>query len=346
MGGGTFQGKTSMYSSTAIGEPYFAPNEAYAVSSMGEDLEIKLQALNKSFNDAVGGRGIKTGDPSFDDNYRRQVNSVPKSNNEGIYVFNSRPQYVKQTPIYLEEDNSFASEGDVIVPIDPERIKNQENDERWEKSQKETQHRIDSIMEKNQHKIDSIYKSQNKPKTALVLNNESREKEPSHGSLVIETFQVGSGFIRNVDEGVRYINEAFGVTIPGSEHLSNLNSTFSNLEGGIKEIRDIAIIIVDGDLPKFTEKLKAYATDAVAIAVDPYVDNVVGSVKSIANQYVNVKKGLAVVEINQETSQGVFNRILNYAENPNEQNLKSIERFEYKQRNKLIKKGYETIIFE
>ena len=133
MGGGTFQGKTSMYSSTAIGEPYFAPNEAYAVSSMGEDLEIKLQALNKSFNDAVGGRGIKTGDPSFDDNYRRQVNSVPKSNNEGIYVFNSRPQYVKQTPIYLEEDNSFASEGDVIVPIDPERIKNQENDERWEK---------------------------------------------------------------------------------------------------------------------------------------------------------------------------------------------------------------------
>ena len=168
----------------------------------------------------------------------------------------------------------------------------------------------------------------------------------SHGSLVIETFQVGSGFIRNVDEGVRYINEAFGVTIPGSEHLSNLNSTFSNLEGGIKEIRDIAIIIVDGDLPKFTEKLKAYATDAVAIAVDPYVDNVVGSVKSIANQYVNVKKGLAVVEINQETSQGVFNRILNYAENPNEQNLKSIERFEYKQRNKLIKKGYETIIFE
>lgn len=347
------QNSASLYSNIAIGEPYFSPNEAQKTSSIGRDTEIKLEALNNGYNNAV--RGIKTGDTSFDDLYKRLSNTVKIDNNSGVYTFSARKEIDPNMSLYvnvkdrekvnLGKDNEYNyDDEDIIVPIDPERIKNQEWDERREKSQKEAQHRIDSIMEKNQHKLDSIHKSQNKPNTTLVLNNKSGENEPSIVNLAIETFQVGSGFIQDVDEGVRYINETFGVTIPGSKQLSNLNSTFNDLKGGIKEIRDMSIIIIDGDLPKFTEKLKGYATDAVAIAVDPYVDKVVGSVKSIANQYVNVKKGLAVVEMNKETSKGFFTRILNYAENPTERNRKSIERYEYKQRNKLIKKTHETIL--
>lgn len=288
------QNNASLYSNIAIGEPYFSPNEAQKTSSIGRDTEIKLEAWNKSSSSARN--GIKTGDTSFDDLYKRLSNTVSADSNNGTYTFNTRNEIDPNMSLYvnvkdrekvnLGKDNEYNyDDEDIIVPIDPERIKNQEWDERREKSQKEAQHRIDSIMEKNQHKLDSIHKSQNKPNTTLVLNNKSGENEPSLVNLAIETFQVGSGFIQNVDEGVRYINETFGVTIPGSKQLSNLNSTFNDLKGGIKEIRDMSIIIIDGDLPKFTEKLKAYATDAVAIAVDPYVDKMVGVANTFANTY-------------------------------------------------------------
>ncbi len=286
IGGGTFQGKTSMYSSTAIGEPYFAPNEAYAVSSMGEDLEIKLAALNKSFNDAVGGKGIKTGDGAFDDFYKSQVNNLPrngKKSERGEYTF-----YPRIDKVYLDKENSYVHDDDeLVVPIDPERVKQQELDERIEKGQKEMQHRLDSIDKINQKKMDSINKSQNKP-NVFVSDNESEDKridEASLGVALIESYQVGSAFVQNADKELRYINETLGVSIPGSKQISELNSTLNDLETGVKELQDWTIVIVDGDISRFTEKLKTYATNAVAIAVDPYLDKVAESVKTLTNKY-------------------------------------------------------------
>lgn len=285
-GFGSFQGNTSLYSSTVIGEPFFAPNEAYVVSSMGEDLETKLAALNKSFNDAVGGRGIKTGDGTFDDHYKSQVNDLPrngKKSERGEYTF-----YPRIDKVYLDKENSYVHDDDeLVVPIDPERVKQQELDERIEKGQKEMQHRLDSIDKINQKKMDSINKSQNKP-NVFVSDNESEDKridEPSLGVALIESYQVGSAFVQNADKELRYINETLGVSIPGSKQISELNSTLNDLETGVKELQDWAIVIVDGDISRFTEKLKTYATNAVAIAVDPYLDKVAESVKTLTNKY-------------------------------------------------------------
>lgn len=123
-GGDGFQAG-SLYNSTAIGEPYFAPNEAYAVSSMGQDLEIKLEALNKSFNDAIG--GIKTGDKDFDDIYNRQVGQMPKVKDNDPYRIVPRREIDPEKPICvdnlndieqvnLEEDNNYDFGDNAIIP--------------------------------------------------------------------------------------------------------------------------------------------------------------------------------------------------------------------------------------
>lgn len=310
MDGGTFQGKTSMYSSTAIGEPYFAPNEAYAVSSIGQDLEIKLQALNKSFNDAVGGRGIKTGDQSFDDNYRRQVNSVPKSNNEGIYVFNSRPQYVKQTPIYLEEENSFASEGDIIVPIDPERIKNQENDERWEKSQKETQHRIDSIMEKNQHKIDSILRSRGE-KPNKNINEDENEMFKGLGETFYDvtsaTYDIMTDAVMFTSDGIRLYELLFDVKVPCRDRLAELEDIMVNS----KEVFTASLV---GNI---TEASSIVADQAVIKFLEPTSEVVGGMVTTASNTYTTIFNSLSagnlVRRIDTDAAKTVLNGIRDMA---------------------------------
>lgn len=126
--GGSSHGNASQHSSIAIGEPYFAPNEAQVISNTGRDLEIKLEALNKSFNSAIN--GIKTGDQSFDDIYRRQANALPKTKNENngnIYTFNSRNEIDSEKPIYvnnindqeqvnLEKENDYVYDKDAIIP--------------------------------------------------------------------------------------------------------------------------------------------------------------------------------------------------------------------------------------
>ena len=123
--GGGLHDAESLFSSTAIGEPYFAPNETYAVSNTGRDLEIKLEALNKSFNDAV--RGIKTGDIDFDDIYRRQTNELPKKNDRNsneVYAYTSisrsrieidpdRPLYVKQVDAPVLEENYYRGKANI-----------------------------------------------------------------------------------------------------------------------------------------------------------------------------------------------------------------------------------------
>ena len=123
--GGSSQGNASLHSSIAIGEPYFAPNEAQIVPNMGRDLEIKLEALNKGFNDAIG--GIKTGDQSFDDFFNRQIGQVPITKDGEPYKFTSRREIEPENPIYvnnindieqvnLESENNYDFDDDAIMP--------------------------------------------------------------------------------------------------------------------------------------------------------------------------------------------------------------------------------------
>lgn len=131
MGGGNgigsnSQDNASQFSSMAIGEPYFAPNESQVVSNMGRDLEIKLEALNKSFNDAIG--GIKTGDQSFDDIFDRQVRQLPKVKDNDPYKIIPRREIDPEKPIYvnninnqeqvnLDKENDYDFDEDAIIPI-------------------------------------------------------------------------------------------------------------------------------------------------------------------------------------------------------------------------------------
>lgn len=284
MGGGDSQGN-SLYSSMAIGEPYFAPNETYAVSNTGRDLEIKLEALNKSFNSAVN--GIKTGDQAFDDQYQRQSRELPKPNNndrtnEELYVF-----YPRTSRVYLGKDNDFTDgTSNVIVPIDPERIKNQERDERIEKSLKETQHRIDSIAERNQRKIDSINNSRNKTNNTTVLANSNQEDKPALVPFIKDTYQIGTGFIRKADEGVKYYDEVLGITIPGGEKVRNLNAELNNLENGFKDLGKIVAYSFIGDVPALTSKLREIINAEV---IDPLKDKAFNTANSLINKYSSTK---------------------------------------------------------
>ena len=287
---GGSQSNASLYSSAAIGEPYFAPNEAYVVSSMGEDLEIKLAALSKSFNDAVGGRGIKTGDHLYDEQYKNQVTVLArdkKKEGDGEYTF-----YPRIDKVYLDQENNYVTDDDeLIVPIDPERIMNQQRDESLEKSQKEIQHRLDLREKKIQHKMDSISKNQSVSKNTLVPENvvdNTNEKESLLDNPIIASYQVGAWTFQSAEDGTRYIKDVFGVSIPGSEQLSNLNSTLNDLEGGVKEVRDMAVIIMNADLPGFVDKIKTYATDAVGIAIDPYITKAENSINTLFNKYTNL----------------------------------------------------------
>lgn len=123
--GGGSHGNASLYSSTAIGESYFAPNEAQIVPNMGRDLEIKLEALNKGYNNAVN--GIKTGDQSFDDLFNRQVREIPKVKDSDPYKIVPRREIEPEKPIYvndinnqeqvnLEKENVYNFDEDAIIP--------------------------------------------------------------------------------------------------------------------------------------------------------------------------------------------------------------------------------------
>lgn len=96
--GGSSQGIVSPHSSIAIGEPYFAPSEVQVISNTGQDLEIKLEAMNRSFNSAVN--GMKTGDQAFDDIYKKSSKELPKEN-DGPYTFKSRNEIDWDKPVYV-----------------------------------------------------------------------------------------------------------------------------------------------------------------------------------------------------------------------------------------------------
>lgn len=95
----------SLYSSIAIGENYFTPNAAHSIPDQGRELEIKLEALNKNFQNAKN--GIKTGNQSFDKTYRKQSNDMPTHDdsdgiNDDLYAFHPRTRnQIKDNPIYV-----------------------------------------------------------------------------------------------------------------------------------------------------------------------------------------------------------------------------------------------------
>lgn len=102
----------SLYSSIAIGENYFTPNAAHSIPDQGRELEIKLEALNKNFQNARN--GIKTGDKGFNEIYKRQSNELKdhRESQSELYAL-----YPRTSKIYLEKENDF-SDGDVIPNID------------------------------------------------------------------------------------------------------------------------------------------------------------------------------------------------------------------------------------
>ena len=125
--GGGLQSSASQHSSIAIGESYFSPTIVQEIPEMGHELEIKLEALNKSRNSAI--KGIKTGDHSFDDIYKRQVNEVPRINNEkngNPYVFLFRNSNVLE----LEEHPTDSDIANISMQNDKDVS---ENEIDWDK---------------------------------------------------------------------------------------------------------------------------------------------------------------------------------------------------------------------
>ena len=277
IGGGSF--KTSMYSSTAIGEPYFAPNEAYAVSSMGEDLEIKLAALNKSFNDAVGGRGIKTGDRPFDEQYKNQVAELSRNRKKeelGDYTL-----YPRIDKVYLDQENNFSDgTSDIIVPIDPERIKNQERDQMIEKSQKVMQHRLDSI----DNKIDSIRLARGEK-----INNKANEEEnlgillDAFVDVASATYSIMSDAVMLSNDGIKTFELFFDVKVPCSDRLAELEDVLVNS----KEVFTESLI---GNISEATSTL---ADQVVVKFIEPTSEVIGGMVTTGSNTYTTIMNSLS-----------------------------------------------------
>ena len=278
-GFGESQGSTSLYNSTAIGEPYFAPNEAYAVSSMGEDLEIKLAALNKSFNDAVGGRGIKTGDRPFDEQYKNQVAELSRNRKKeelGDYTL-----YPRIDKVYLDQENNFSDgTSDIIVPIDPERIKNQERDQMIEKSQKEMQHRLDSI----DNKIDSIRLARGEK-----INNKANEEEnlgillDAFVDVASATYSIMSDAVMLSNDGIKTFELFFDVKVPCSDRLAELEDVLVNS----KEVFTESLI---GNISEATSTL---ADQVVVKFIEPTSEVIGGMVTTGSNTYTTIMNSLS-----------------------------------------------------
>lgn len=288
------QNNASLYSNMAIGEPYFSPNEAQATSNLGRDTEIKLEALNNGYNNAV--RGIKTGDTSFDDLYKRLSNMASEDTNSGTYTFNNRKEIDPNMSLYvnvkdhervnLERDNDYNyDDEDIIVPIDPERIKNQERDERLEKGQKEIQHRLDLASDRIQRKLDSILLS-----NGGKLPNKESKNEDLYGILGEAFFDVASATYGVMTDAVMFSNDGvkmfelfFDVKVPCSERLSDLEDYLVNS----KEV------FVESLIGNISESVSVIADQIVVKYVEPTSEVIEGMVTTGSNTYTTIINSLS-----------------------------------------------------
>lgn len=254
IGGGDSQG-SSLYSSTAIGEPYFAPNETYAVANTGRDLEIKLEALNKSYDNAVN--GIRTGDYSFDEIYQRQLNEIPKADDGEIY--NLHPRINK---IYLEEENRFISDDDdLLIPIDLEKFKNLEQEAIWAKPFN------NSFPKDDEGVVSALY------------------------DFASSSYNVGSGFLKDglnkANDAVKYLETEYDIKVPYSEKIGELEEYLEQTDVGFR----IAGKAFVGDIVGATMEFINIAEEKV---INPLKDIAFSTTNTLANRYTHTKNLLTV----------------------------------------------------
>ena len=261
-GGGISSGTqgTSQFSSTAIGEPYFAPNETYTVSQTGRDLEIKLEALNKSFNDAVN--GIKTGDQAFDDQYQRQIRQM----------------------FERKEDNP-ATDSNYYSALQKARRLNADNDNNLETTK---------YKESIQSHINDV-----------VQNNKANDK-----SIVENVKKAIPSAIDNYKFGAKVVKEGHKqlAKVPGAK-----SEQLDDLYEGITAIDNTGKIIDMLEKTLIGDKEGTFKDFKQINLFDQTKDLLINTVNTFATKWgVNFKKGTEIVEYHQKTSNGLFERILNY----------------------------------
>lgn len=307
----------SLYSNIAIGEPYFSPNEAQATSSLGRDMEIKLEALNNGYNNAV--RGIKTGDTSFDDLYKRLSNTVITDDNSDVYTFSTRKEIDPNMSLFvnvkdrekvnLGKDNEYNNDDeDVIVPIDPERIKNQERDEKLEKSKK----RIDSTLIAKNKRIDSILRSRG----AIISKDYYNDKDDNWIDVFSEaffdvtsaTYNVLTDAVMFANDGVKMYELLYDVKVPCSDRLSELEDYLVNS-------KDVFTASLVGNI---TDAAKTVSEQIVVKLIEPTSEVIGGTVTTGSNTITTIINSLSAgnlvrstysdaVKTNLNTIQFVFN---------------------------------------
>lgn len=276
--GGSSQGSTSPHNSIAIGDSYFAPTGTQVIANTGQELEIKLEAMSKSFNNAMN--GVKTGDQSFDEIYKRQTKEIPKSSNEeniGPYTFKSRNEIDPEKPLYvninnletvnLGKENEYVYENDdIIVPIDIERFNNLEQEALWAKP-------FNKRFPKDEEGvISSLY------------------------DFSSSSYKVGSGFIKDgidkANNAINYLEKEYDTKVPYSEKIGEFEEYCEQADVGMKVAGKAFVGDIVGATAEFVNEARKKAKDEV---IDPLIDKAFNTANTLANKYSHTKDLLSTV---------------------------------------------------
>lgn len=108
----------------------------------------------------------------------------------------------------------------------------------------------------------------------------------SSSNLITEAYKVGSGFVKKTNDETVYINEALGITVPGSEIINNWNSELSDFESALRDVKEVSGNAFVGNLPDLASN---FETIIKAEVIDPLKDKAADVMISLANKYTNTK---------------------------------------------------------
>lgn len=291
-----------------------------------EEEKRQLEEANRNAEEELDNNEENLSNQSFDDISKIQYNELSKNTNESDdNTLKSRNEIDPDEadldeinleevdldkPLYVNSVNASespekytnVSERDGLVfPIDSERIKNQERDERWEKIKKEFLSDSEKKDSKSKTFEDNLVSLDIVGSVTVYSATTAAGKGFSDGDEIdydmkgmfekvptlIDDFKVGAMAVKSASEGQKRLATTFGDDIvPKSELLDELNEGINKVNAA-KKVKGMLVNAFSGNRQ---EALSDYMDIVKEKAFDPLKDCAIGLGTNITGAYKTMKR--------------------------------------------------------